>query len=552
MVDLAQYAIDRGRAEWRLSRYQGLGDNPEVKAAFDAYHNQVWKELEWRSQGYTNEQIEHWMDPDVGPDLVRVVKENHGFSIPAKRWVEEQELYSPEEFPARLQEMANYFSGRGNVWNKIGPWEAEKLADRSDGIILETTPGAVALNELHYGTGGYPDYTPTMKQVWDLFSENYTGGLRGEIAGNVFRGIMKPSVLDTTEWPRILKMIENGENDVPHMRVNLLKMNDAGELETVDSLIVHSQASYDLLPEAQRTPSFVEQQEGIYQRTKEERRKYYNRIGLQNSMSSFENAVRNPSEYRIVLTDPNAPHVELTESPKQLSRTQSNTSSSKSSSSNGKKGKGKGKADATGLERMLATVAREQGRRASEASSSQLVDSFSNLSFPAAAVTSSPHQGNTSGSDSEDSKDSRTGSEGSNVSDPATRLANLLPGDSVYVPGRETLAANHPNTHVDVFQRDTTSGVDYTSDFEQIRTPDGIVWDRVNATTEAGIQKGYYSSRKTGYLGVYAFSPQGNTWNSYPGTPAETYAPETSSQSLDSVSHAASASSGGRQGRSRR
>ncbi|MFJ5301716.1 hypothetical protein [Streptomyces sp. NPDC088350] len=500
-VDLDDFDADQARAEWRLSRYGGLGDDPAVVAAYKAFHQQIRYEVELQNLGYSDAQIiaQNTADGlrDVVDPLVGELYNRNAFHAPAMWWVETQGQYGRDEFAQQVAEKADYAREHGHLWGRTGPMAAEKIAEAEGGMILEQAPPAVVSNEIHYGTDGYPSYPPTLKRLWDEYSKYYVGDFHGVVNVNTFRGIAQPSVLADIEIPEILRRIENGE-DVPHIRINEVHMNSNGELETKRHFIVHSQESFDKVPRSERTPSYVAQQNQLYTEGKEERRKLYNMRGLQNSLPGFGASSSKASSSKgsskstrvyYVLSHPDAPHVELTESPKSISRRASQASSN---------------AQKFGLTEMLdqklAVLAYAQGQRQGSASTGSqrgLDRSMTSLSLGAPLAPVNTQVGTYGSSYSNSDGYSPTNMDGLNTS--AYSQYSTSSDEGVGAPLDRTEAHTGSSFHYD------DNGLGYTSDYSKILHK-GVEYNYLmHGTDEKGLEYYAYKNSQDGTLGVFTF-----------------------------------------------
>ncbi|BCL25505.1 hypothetical protein ACFFS2_08870 [Streptomyces aurantiacus] len=250
--DQDKYNEERATFFNRLSEYRGLGDNDDVVNAATDVWDQLKKEGQWLNSGETAN--DNWTAKGPVDKFLYQLEYNKAFQMAGNTWKDlaNQDSSANAFYWARDAE-ANQNKDRAGVWGKITPRAAAARAAERGDYILETTPAGKLLNGLNGGFSGW-NSSPTLAYVWSGNSQTYAKNTKGTVQADVLEGIANNSVLTNVEWPVIKDKIEAGET--PAMRVHILDLRHqsqssaAWSLKTLQKIDVHSQASFDALPQA--------------------------------------------------------------------------------------------------------------------------------------------------------------------------------------------------------------------------------------------------------------------------------------------------------------
>ncbi|MFI2652608.1 toxin glutamine deamidase domain-containing protein [Micromonospora fulviviridis] len=319
-IDFRKAKEDWHKIEYRMSRYDKLWNNPELRAAYGDFKKQMKLELRLKAEGRTNDEIDAEVVKQFGSDRVapfaQLMADNYAFSVPAKWWFNHQH---DSDFDDQFREAAQQFRSKLALWGKIGPAVAERITEQNGNRMLEATPGGQIFDNIMLGTGSFFNYPPGFNRMWEQFSHQLVAVTDGMIDAHVYRGVMVPSVLHNTEAKILFEKVDRRE--IEGLRVVAWEFVDDNTIEKAGVYVVRSQGSYDervpKLEKGQTSKTFDMRQQQLYEQLTY-RREEYNRIGLQDSLPELPPVERKDSKYIFVVSDANQPDVD--ESPESLTR----------------------------------------------------------------------------------------------------------------------------------------------------------------------------------------------------------------------------------------
>ncbi|MEU7977066.1 DUF6531 domain-containing protein [Micromonospora sp. NPDC049081] len=369
-IDFQQAQRDWEKIEYRMSRYDKLWKNSEIRSAYEDFKKQLELELQLKDQGRSDAEIDAEVVQRLGSDKVepfaQLMADNHAFSVPAKWWQKNQKK---SDFDTRLTQAVEDYRSHLALWGKIGPAVAERIADQSGSRMLEASPGGQIFDNVMLGASNYDNYPPGFTRLWEKFSYQLVAVTKGMVDAHVYRAVMVGSVLDTVEAKILFDKVEKKEID--GLRIVAWEFVDDNKIAKAGEYIVTRQQSYDeRVPKLYRgktSPSFDAHQQQLYEQ-RSYRREDYNRIGLQNSMSDVPPVERRDSNYIFVVSDASQP--EISESPESITRKLSEAQRNETPHN-----------PVAMLDQMLAVLEYaqdNQGRSGSDASVVDLTDNLSN------------------------------------------------------------------------------------------------------------------------------------------------------------------------------
>ncbi|MFF3855673.1 toxin glutamine deamidase domain-containing protein [Micromonospora sp. NPDC002575] len=319
-IDFRKARDDWRKIEFRMSRYDRLWNNDELRAAYEGFKEQMKLELRLKAKGKTNEEIDAEVVERFGADRVapfaQLMADNHAFSAPAKWWFNHQH---DSDFDAQFAEAVQQFRSRLALWGKIGPAVAERITEQSGNRMLEATPGGQIFDNIMLGTGSFFNYPPGFNRMWEQFSHQLVAVTDGMIDAHVYRGVMVPSVLHNTEAKILFEKVDRRE--IEGLRVVAWEFVAKNKIAKAGEYVVRSQGSYNervpKLEKGKTSKTFDQRQQQLYEQLAY-RREEYNRIGLQDSLPELPPVERKGSDYVFVVSDANQPEVD--ESPQSLTR----------------------------------------------------------------------------------------------------------------------------------------------------------------------------------------------------------------------------------------
>ncbi|MGX4655166.1 DUF6531 domain-containing protein [Micromonospora sp. SCSIO 07396] len=363
-IDFSQAERDWKKIERRMSNYDKLWNNRELRNAYDDFKKQLELELRLRNQGATDDEIDAEVVRQFGTEKVepfaQLMADNHAFSVPAKWWYKHQK---DRDFDTQLADAVEKYRPHLALWGKIGPAVAERITEQDGKRMLEASPGGQIFDNVMLGIDNYNNYTPGYKRLWEKFSHQLVAVTKGIVDAHVLRAVMVGSVLDTTEAKILFDKVDKGE--IEGLRVVAWEFVGKNQIARAAEYVVSSQKSYDdkvpKLYKGHTTPSFDAHQQQLYEQLSY-RRADYNRIGLQDSMSDVSPVERRDSNYIFVVSDPNNG---VSESPESLSRKLSRAQQHERPDN-----------PLATLDQMLAVLKYDQDRSGSDASVADLGDNL--------------------------------------------------------------------------------------------------------------------------------------------------------------------------------
>ncbi|MFI6231582.1 toxin glutamine deamidase domain-containing protein [Micromonospora echinospora] len=319
-IDFRKAKEDWHKIEFRMSRYDKLWNNRELRDAYEDFKKQMKLELRLKAEGRTNDEIDAEVVKRFGADRVapfaQSMADNHAFSAPAKWWFNHQH---DSDFDVQFREAVQQFRSKLALWGKIGPAVAERITEQSGNRMLEATPGGQIFDNIMLGTGSFFNYPPGFNRMWEQFSHQLVAVTDGMIDAHVYRGVMVPSVLHNTEAKILFEKVDRRE--IEGLRVVAWEFVDDNKIEKAGEYVVRSQGSYNervpKLEKGKTSKTFDMRQQQLYEQLTY-RREEYNRIGLQDSLPELPPIERKDSKYIFVVSDANQPAVD--ESPESLTR----------------------------------------------------------------------------------------------------------------------------------------------------------------------------------------------------------------------------------------
>ncbi|RGC69143.1 hypothetical protein C5N14_10280 [Micromonospora sp. MW-13] len=319
-IDFQRAEEDWHKIEFRMSRYDKLWNNRELRDAYEDFKEQMTFELRLKAQGRTNDEINAEVVNRFGADRVapfaQLMADNHAFSAPAKWWFKHQR---DSDFDVQFPEAVQQFRSKLALWGKIGPAVAERITEQSGNRMLEATPGGQIFDNIMLGTGSFFNYPPGFNRMWEQFSHQLVAVTDGLVDAHVYRGVMIPSVLHNTEAKILFEKVDRRE--IEGLRVVAWEFVGNNKIAKAGEYVVRSQGSYDervpKLEKGKTSKTFNEHQQQLYEQLSY-RREEYNRIGLQDSLPELPPLERKDSNYVFVVSDANQP--EVMESPETLTR----------------------------------------------------------------------------------------------------------------------------------------------------------------------------------------------------------------------------------------
>ncbi|MDC2952992.1 hypothetical protein [Streptomyces gilvifuscus] len=359
--DEAKFNRDVQRGRDRIDRWSSVLGTPEVRQAYDAFTDVMRQEGQWIRAGYnpTNSGWERRAEAVAARrrlmDAFRAVNALH---VPAQWATEHRGAPDSESLAQARQDVAAQSVQNTAFWVKSTSRPAEEL-----GNTLEAGSAAGVFDQLTYGFDRTTP-SPSLWEMWNELSPQFASDARGTVEATVFEGLPENCVLRDKEWPELKKLIEQGLVD--HLHVNVIRRNsDTGLLEQVGHYDVRTQQEFDHLPQVTRTDSYVARQQREFVTQNIARSIERNRAGVQTTLDDFRRRWSGSGQdVEFVLSHPDGPGPDLTESPANLSRVQTNTSGQGQASSPQRRG-----SQESLMAKLEALESEQQQRRGSDATS---------------------------------------------------------------------------------------------------------------------------------------------------------------------------------------
>ncbi|MFI8227950.1 hypothetical protein ACIGDI_03925 [Streptomyces sp. NPDC085900] len=344
----------------RIDRWSSVLGTPEVRQAYIAFTDVMRQEGQWIQAGYnpTNSGWERRPEAVAArQDLMDAFRAVNALHVPAQWATEHRGAPDSESLAQARQDVAAQSVQNTAFWVKSTSRPAEEL-----GNTLEAGSAAGVLDQLTFGFGRTTP-SPSLWEMWNELSPQFASDARGTVEATVFEGLPENCVLRDKEWPELKKLIEQGQVD--HLHVNVIRRNsDTGLLEQVGHYDVRTQQEFDHLPQVTRTDSYVARQQREFVTQNIARSIERNRAGVQTTLDDFRRRWSGSGQdVEFVLSHPDGPGPDLTESPANLSRVQTNTSGQRQASSSQRRG------SQESLMAKLEALESEQQRRGSDATS---------------------------------------------------------------------------------------------------------------------------------------------------------------------------------------
>ncbi|OIJ69156.1 hypothetical protein [Streptomyces mangrovisoli] len=363
-----KFERDAQRGLDRIDRWQAvLGTDDRVREAYLNFVDVMRQEGEWIRAGH-NPANSGWQNRAASvaarAELMEAFRAVDALRVPAD-WATRNRGADPADLAQARRDVAASSAENTAFWVKSTSRPAEQL-----GQSLEQGAGAGVFDQLTYGfDSARGQWSPSLWELWGDMAPEFARGTRGTPQVTVFEGLPESCVLRSVEWPALNDLIERGEVD--HLHVNVIRRNsDTGLLEQVGHYDVRSQQEFDHLPAVTRTDSYVARQQREFVTQNVARAIERNRAGVQTTLDNFRRRWSNTGEdVEFVLSHPDGPGPDLTESPANLSRIQTNTSGqgqgqgSRQGSASGRRG------SAASLMSRLEAIEAEQQQRGSDTDS---------------------------------------------------------------------------------------------------------------------------------------------------------------------------------------
>ncbi|MFE2584839.1 hypothetical protein [Streptomyces sp. NPDC059378] len=345
----------------RIDRWEAVVGTDEVRNAYLNFTDVMRQEGEWiragnapANSGWENRAA----SVAARAELMDAFRAVDAFRVSAA-WATENRGADPAELAQARRDVAASSAENTAFWVKSTSRPAEQLGDTLEGGV-----GAGVFDQLTYGFDSpRGEWSPSLWQLWGEMSPEFARGTRGVAQATVFEGLPEQCVLRSVEWPALNDLIRDGQVD--HLHVNVIRRNsDSGLLEQVGHYDVRSQQEFDHLPQVTRTDSYAARQQREFVTQNVARAIERNRAGVQTTLDNFRRRWSNSSQdVEFVLSHPDGPGPDLSESPANLSRTQTNTSGQGRASSSGRRG------SAASLMSRLEAIEAEQQQRGSDTDS---------------------------------------------------------------------------------------------------------------------------------------------------------------------------------------
>ncbi|MER5510140.1 hypothetical protein ABT052_33115 [Streptomyces sp. NPDC002766] len=351
--------VDRGWA--RIERWRAVLGTPEVRAAYQALTDVMRQEGQWIRAGYspTNSGWER-LAPSVAArrQLMTAFTAVNALHVSAQWATEHRDAPAGTDLAQARQDVAAQSVQNTAFWVKSTSRPAEQLGD-----TLEAGSAAGVIDQLTFGFDRTTP-SPTLWETWNELSPQFASDARGTVEATVFEGLPENCVLRDKEWPELKTLIEQGLVD--HLHVNVIRRNsDTGRLEQVGHYDVRTQQEFDHLPQVTRTDSYVARQQREFVTQNIARSIERNRAGVQTTLDDFRRRWSGSGQdVEFVLSHPDGPGPDLTESPANLSRVQTNSSGSAQGQSSQRRG-----SQESLMAKLEALESEQQQRRGSDTTS---------------------------------------------------------------------------------------------------------------------------------------------------------------------------------------
>ncbi len=206
----------------RIGKLQGDG-TAEVKRGFEQFADQLVTHPGTTGDEGKEKEIHPAQRILIEGTIVPKLHKIKGFQVPYYWYLENQ---GDPNFKEELGKKAADAPTKGRLWSKMNAATSKKEADKTGGIVLESSVAGVIMNRLNFGFGW--GESKAMQHLWDLLSENYVKSLTGTVEADVLEGIDPDSVLSNLEIHKLLEKVKKGE--IKSLKVNIYKVGDNGDL----------------------------------------------------------------------------------------------------------------------------------------------------------------------------------------------------------------------------------------------------------------------------------------------------------------------------------
>ncbi|MEV6008684.1 hypothetical protein AB0M29_17935 [Streptomyces sp. NPDC051976] len=254
--------------------------------------------------------------------FVAGLRDANAYHVSALWATQNKEIGNWESLTEERQNVAAAARENLAFWVKSTARPAEQL-----GQTLEAGAAGGLLDGLNFGfTQG--SYSPTLWALWGQHSQEFARGTRGTAEATVWEGLPEHCVLREQEWPVLAELIEQGKVD--NLHVNVIRRNSkTGMPERVGSYTVTTQEDFESLPAAPRTDSYIVRQQQQFVTQNIARSIQRNREGVQTSLDNFRRYWTKddvPTTFMLSPVDGTGLGLDLSETPRNLSRAQTNAS----------------------------------------------------------------------------------------------------------------------------------------------------------------------------------------------------------------------------------
>ncbi|TQJ87730.1 hypothetical protein [Streptomyces sp. SLBN-31] len=357
--DEAKFNHDVQTGLARIERWRAVLGTPEVRQAYRALTDVMRQEGQWIRAGYNpaNSGWERRAESVAARrQLMAAFTAVNALHVSAQWATAHRDAPDGDSLAQARQDVAAQSVQNTAFWVKSTSRPAEQLGD-----TLEAGSAAGVLDQLTFGFDRTTP-SPSLWETWNELSPQYAADARGTVEATVFEGLPENCVLRDKEWPELKGLIEQGLVD--HLHVNVIHRNsDTGLLEQVGHYDVRTQQEFDHLPQVTRTDSYVARQQREFVTQNVARAIERNRAGVQTTLDDFRRRWSGSGQdVEFVLSHPDGPGPDLTESPANLSRVQTSTSGQGPSSSR------RGSQESL-MAKLEALESEQQQRRGSDATS---------------------------------------------------------------------------------------------------------------------------------------------------------------------------------------
>ncbi|MFD8304004.1 hypothetical protein ACFV29_16905 [Streptomyces sp. NPDC059690] len=359
--DEAKFDRDVQRGWERIERWRAVLGTPEVRQAYRALTDVMRQEGQWIRAGHNPANSGWERRPEsvaARRQLMAAFTAVNALHVSAQWATEHRDAPDSDSLAQARRDVAAQSVQNTAFWVKSTSRPAEQL-----GNTLEAGSAAGVLDQLTYGFDRTTP-SPSLWETWNELSPQFASDARGTVEATVFEGLPENCVLRDKEWPELKGLIEQGLVD--HLHVNVIRRNsDTGRLEQVGHYDVRTQQEFDHLPQVTRTDSYAARQQREFVTQNIARSIERNRAGVQTTLDEFRRRWSGSGQdVEFVLSHPDGPGPDLTESPANLSRVQTNSSGS----AQGQPSQRRGSQESL-MAKLEALESEQQQRRGSDATS---------------------------------------------------------------------------------------------------------------------------------------------------------------------------------------